>query len=85
MRQPPPLPPTAFHLGKHQQGDTVKKPGQPILIDGEGNLIDKDFETPEAAVAEARRLARKTEDDVYVYVASKRVGPSEPKVEEVDL
>ena len=75
-----------FKLGKQSAlGGAVKKPGQPILVDGEGNVIDRDFESLEQATAEAKRLARKNEDDVYVYVAKTRVGPSEPKVEEEEL
>ncbi len=77
---------TEFKLGKQSQlGGAVKKPGQPILVDGEGNVIDKDFDDVNQAEAEAKRLARKNEDDVYVYVAKTRFGPSEPKVEQEDL
>jgi len=74
-----------FQLGKPQGGSMVTNAGKPILVTADGEVIDKEFKDVDAALKEAKRLARKNEDDVYVYVATKRVGPTEPKVEEVAL
>lgn len=61
------------------------KAGKPILVNGDGTVLGGDFKDVEDAVNEAKRLARKNDDEVFVYVATKRVGPTEPKVEAVDL
>lgn len=77
----------AMKLGKAatQEDSMIQQPGQPILVTGDGQVIDREFKDETAAVQHARRLARKSDDDVYVYVASKRLSPSEPKVEEEAL
>jgi len=76
---------STFILGKGAVMQTVVNPGKPILVTADGAVIDKDFKDVDAALQEARRLARKNDDDIYLYVPNKRVGPSEPKVEEVTL
>lgn len=75
---------SSFKLGK-PQGGRVAKPGKPILVDGDGQVLDIECKDFDDAVAQAKRLARKREDDIYVYVASKRVGPSEPAVAVEDV
>lgn len=76
-----------FVLGKdhiNYGGWHVQEPGKPLLVDAEGRVLGT-FETVEKALAEAKRIARKNDDDIYLYVAKTRIGPTEPKVEEVAL
>lgn len=68
-------------LGKPQGGRM--KPGKPILMDGQGNVIYTELDDLDAAKREAKRLARVNNDEVYVYTTVTKFQPSEPKVEEV--
>lgn len=76
---------STFTLGKPKGESHMLKPGKPIIMDGDGRIAEKECKDLEDAVREAKRLARKIDDDVYVYVAVKIVSPNEPTVTVEDV
>jgi hypothetical protein len=74
-------------MGKFRQAQeaSMAKPGKPMVVMGDGRVLNQEFKDLDEATDEAKRLARKEDDEVYVYVPKVRFQPSEPKVEEVPL
>lgn len=73
-----------FNLGK-QGVITMRQAGTPIVMLGNGEILNLDFDDVDAATKEALRRARMTNDEVYVYAPVKRAGPTDPKVEVEEL
>lgn len=76
-----------FRLGKTtavNRGGSVK-PGKPILISGDGHVIEGDFKDLDEATQAAQRHARKSEDEVWIYAPVKKATVNDPAVSIQDV